>query len=112
MTNPHLVQSDPVPGAASKVGRNSESGRCIGDTVPLVLHHDRDERNVHLVRKLHKTQKSHLFLSHLHLRANRVAVRTSHLQGEDGGHGFVVTDGVLHVTPVAVLHHLGAAGQP
>lgn len=36
----------------------------------------------------------------------------SHLQGEDGGHRFVVTDCVLHVTPVAMLRHFGPAGQP
>lgn len=36
----------------------------------------------------------------------------SHLQGEDGGHRFVVTGCVLHVTPVAVLCHFGPAGQP
>lgn len=47
---------------------------------------------------------------------NRVSFRTtsesaSHLQGEDGGHGLVVADGVLHVTSVIVLRHFGPAGQ-
>lgn len=36
----------------------------------------------------------------------------SHLQGEDGGDRFVVTDGVFHVTSVVVLRHFGPAGQP
>lgn len=46
----------------------------------------------------------------------RVTFRTtseseSHLQGEDGGDGFVVADGILHVTSVIVLCHFGPAGQ-
>lgn len=35
-----------------------------------------------------------------------------HLQGEDGGDGFVITDGVLHMTSVAMLCHFGPTGQP
>lgn len=46
----------------------------------------------------------------------RVTFRTtseseSHLQGEDGGDGFVVADGILHVTSIIVLCHFGPAGQ-
>lgn len=49
-------------------------------------------------------------------RSHGVTFRTtsapeSHLQGEDGGDGFVVADGILHVTPVIVLCHFGPAGQ-
>lgn len=50
----HLVQSNPVPGAASKVGRDSKFGRCISDTIPLILHEECDERNVHLAWELQK----------------------------------------------------------
>lgn len=35
----------------------------------------------------------------------------SHLQGEDGGDGFVVADGIFHVTSVIVLRHFGPASQ-
>lgn len=51
----YLVQSDPVPGAAREVGCNFELGCGVSNAVPLILHHECDQGNIHLVRKLHRT---------------------------------------------------------
>lgn len=54
----HLVQSNPVPGAARIVGRQLEHSFCIFKTVPLILHHKSDQWDVHLVWELQRSFKT------------------------------------------------------
>lgn len=50
----YLVQSDPVPGAAWVVGGHFEFCCGISNAVPLILHDECDQGDVHLVRELQR----------------------------------------------------------
>lgn len=111
----YLIQSDPVPGAARVVGGHFEFCCGIGNAVPLILHYESDQGDVHLVRELQRQ-----FTTNIHTVQNtffqhhvcRFDPGAPHLQSKDGADWLVITDYVFHVTSVAVLSHFGPAGQP
>lgn len=64
----YLVQSDPVPGAAREVGRNFEFGCGISNTIPLILHDECDQGNIHLVRELRRTFSINIYTEQKHCK--------------------------------------------
>lgn len=64
------VQSNPIPGAAWEVGRHFEFGCGISNAIPLILHYECDQGNIHLIWELQKTFSINIYTEQKYCKNN------------------------------------------